>query len=157
MHCSTTTPTVAARECSSRRKVAIAATQGVYSSVKSKKLTAASGVNSPERIAGNSAVPVPVRTDSVLTTASFAVKPEISEVATRQSPKPSGRKTGAIQRPMSASRLAALSETTFSRVSKVCKNQMMMVARKMTVNARSRKSRAFSHRSRNTLFGEGSR
>ena len=41
--------------------------------------------------------------------------------------------------------------------SNVCRNQMMMVARKMTVKARSRKSRAFSHSSRPTLLAEGIR
>lgn len=93
----------------------------------------------------------------VETTASFAVKPEISAVTMRQSPKPRGLKIGSINWPISASRLSALFATTFRRVSKVCKNQMMMVARKMMVNARSKKSRAFSQSSRATLFAEGMR
>ena len=57
--------------------------------------------------------------------------------------------------PMMARRLPALSVTTFSRVSKLCRNQMTIVARKMTVNARSRKSFAFSHRSSATLLTDG--
>ena len=48
---------------------------------------------------------VPVRTASVLTTASLAVKPVISAVETRQSLKPRGMNIGAIKRPMSASML----------------------------------------------------
>ena len=99
----------------------------------------------------------PSRTSSVLTTDSFAIKPEISAVAQRQSAKPSGANSGAIQRPISASRLAELSATTFSRVSKLWRNQIMIVARKITVNARCRKSRAFSHSSSATLFRLGIR
>jgi hypothetical protein len=54
----------------------------------------------------------------VLITASLAVNPVIKEVDTLQSPNPSGAKTGAITRPINASRLSALSDTTFSLVSK---------------------------------------
>ena len=43
---------------------------------------------------------------------------------------------------MRASKLSALSVTTFSRVSKLWRNQMMIVARKITVKARSKKSLA---------------
>ena len=60
-------------------------------------------------------------------------------------------------RPRPASILAEESATTFSRVSNVCKNQMMMVAMKMTVNARVRKSLALSHISKSTLLGLGTR
>ena len=151
VHCKTTTPTVLSRESSSRRMVATAATHGVYSSVNTRKLTAARALSSDEIAAP------PSSTCSVLTTDSLAMKPEMSAVAQRQSPKPSGRKIGAIQRPMSASRLAALSATTFRRVSKLCKNQMMIVARKMTVNARWRKSFAFSQSSSATLLSPGMR
>ena len=42
-HCISTTPTVLMREPSSRRMVATAATQGVYSSVNTRKLTALNG------------------------------------------------------------------------------------------------------------------
>ena len=44
-HCISTTPTVLMREPSSRRMVATAATQGVYSSVNTRKLTALRVVN----------------------------------------------------------------------------------------------------------------
>ena len=74
----------------SRLTAPIAATQGVYSRVKTKKEAAARGVNRPESACGRVAMLVPVRTASVLTTASLAVKPVISEVETRQSLKPRG-------------------------------------------------------------------
>ena len=93
----------------------------------------------------------------MLTTDSLAMKPEIREVAQRQSAKPRGANTGAIHWPMRASKLSALSVTTFSRVSKLWRNQMMMVARKITVKARSKKSLAFSHSSRATLLRLGRR
>ena len=96
-------------------------------------------------------------TPKVLTTASFAVKPDTSAVTIRQSPKPSGAKMGDTSRPSAARMLSALFSTTFSRVSKVCMNQMMTVAIKITVNARVRKSFAFSHISRTTDFAEGKR
>ena len=53
------------------------------------------------------------------TTASLAVKPEISAVATRQSAKPRGLNIGAINLPIAASILSALSSTGFMRVSKL--------------------------------------
>ena len=64
---------------------------------------------------------------------------------------------GAIQAPMAASRLSALSATRFSRVSKVWRNQTMMVATKMMVKARVRKSLALSQHSWPTLLAEGKR
>ena len=64
------------------------------------------------------------------------MKPEISAVAQRQSAKPSGAKMGATSRPIMASRLSLLEATTFSRASKLWRNQMAMVARKMTEKAR---------------------
>ena len=100
---------------------------------------------------------VPVSTAMVLTTASLAVKPVMRAVEARQSEKPRGAKTGATTRPRPASILAEESATTLSRVSKDCKNQMMMVATKMTVKARVRKSLALSHTSRATLLGLGTR
>ena len=129
----------------------MAATHGVYSSVNTRKLMAERVVSSDEMAAP------PSSTCSVLTTDSLAIKPEMSAVAHRQSPKPSGRKTGAMNCPMSASRLLALSATTFRRVSKLWRNQMMMVARKITVNARWRKSFAFSQSSSATLLSPGMR
>ena len=111
-----------------------------------------------ERVVKRVAMAVPPSsTSSVLTTLSLAMKPEMSAVAQRQSAKPRGARTGAMKRPMSASRLCVLSETTFRRVSKLCKNQMMMVARKMTVKARCKKSLAFSHSSSATLLSPGTR
>ena len=100
---------------------------------------------------------VPSRISSVLTTDSFAIKPEMSAVAHRQSANPRGAKMGARSWPTMARRLSALLSTTFRRVSKLCKNQMTIVARKMTVNARSKKSFAFSQRRRATLLTDGSR
>ena len=73
-------PTVFSVEPNSRRIVATAAMQGVYSSVKTRKLAAERLVNIVE-----SGAP-PSKTSSVLTTDSFAMKPEIREVAQRQSP-----------------------------------------------------------------------
>ena len=93
----------------------------------------------------------------MLTTASFAVNPVISAVETLQSENPSGAKTGAIHLPTNASRLLPLSATTFNLVSNVCKNQIMIVATKITVNALWIKSFALSHINWNTLFAEGKR
>ena len=93
-HCISTTPAVFTVELSSRRIVAMAATQGVYSSVKTRKPMAAR-VESMDDMAAP-----PSRTSSVLTTDSFAIKPEMSAVAQRQSAKPSGANSGAIQRPI---------------------------------------------------------
>ena len=82
------------------------------------------------------AVSPPSRTVRVETTLSLAVKPVISAVEARQSPKPSGAKIGAIQLPIMASRLESVAVATLSRRSKVCKNQMITVATKMIVKAR---------------------
>ena len=87
----------------------------------------------------------------------MAVKPETRAVTIRQSPKPRGANRGATRRPRAARMLPVLSATTFSFRSKVWRNQIMTVAMKMTVKARVRKSFAFSHISRITLLGEGSR
>ncbi len=85
------------------------------------------------------------------------MKPEMSAVAHRQSAKPEGRKNGRNELPDHGKKtVRRCRSTTFSRVSKLCRNQMTIVARKMTVNARSRKSFAFSHRSSATLLTDGS-
>ena len=105
----------------------------------------------------SASTPVPVRMPSVLTTASFAVKPVMSAVEMRQSSKPSGRNSGERKRPMAASRLSALFVTKFSRASKDSKNQITSVATKITVKARCKKSLALSHSSITTLLPEGSR
>ena len=110
-----------------------------------------------ERAADIFAVFEPVRTAKVLTTASFALNPVSNAVEARQSPKPSGAKMGAIQRPIPANMLSSPAETGFKRTSKLCKNQMMMVATKITVKARVKKSFALSHSSMPTLLGLGSR
>lgn len=156
-HWNSTTLSVFAVERSSRRMDATAATQGVYNSVKVRKLRAEAGVKRAVSAPASSAEPVPNSTPRVLTTASFAVKPVISAVATRQSLKPRGRNTGASHRPIWASRLSASSATGLSRKSKVWRNQMRTVAKKMMVKAFCRKSRAFSHISMSTLRREGSR
>ena len=135
----------------------MAATQGEYSSVNVKKLNAASGEKMAPSASPRVETVVPVSTAMVLTTASFAEKPVMSAVEARQSAKPSGANTGAMTLPMPASILAELSATTLKRMSKDCKNQMMMVATKMTVNARVRKSLALSHSSSPTLLGLGRR
>ena len=74
--------------------VATAATQGVYSKVNIRKLSAERAENVPESAAPRSAVLVFISTAIVLTTASLAEKPEISEVVTLQSAKPSGLNMG---------------------------------------------------------------
>lgn len=58
---------------------------------------------------------------------------------------------------MEARMLSALLCTALSRQSKLCKNQMMMAARKMMVKALRMKSLAFSHMCRATLLAEGMR
>ena len=95
----------------------------------------------------------------VATTDSFAIKPEISEVTTRQSPKPSGRNSGAIQLPMIARMLsdARLSGSSVRDGLKLLRNQITIVAIKMIVNARCRKSFVLSHSSIPTFFADGIR
>ena len=114
-------------------------------------------MNSRCRALRSWSVLTPRMTPKVLTTASLAVKPETRAVTIRQSPKPRGANRGETRRPRDARMLAVLSVTTLSLRSKLWRNQMMTVAMKMTVNARVRKSSAFSHISRSTLLGEGSR
>ena len=87
----------------------------------------------------------------------FPGEREISAVQMRQSPKPSGAKSGAMTPESAASRLCCESATTLRRRSNVCKNQMTMVATKMTVKARWRKSFAFSQRSWATFLAPGRR
>ena len=99
----------------------------------------------------------PSRTVRVETTLSLAVKPVMSAVETRQSPKPSGANSGAIRLPIMASRLASGVSATLRRLSKVCRNQISTVATKMMVKARWMKSRAFSQISCPTLRAEGRR
>ena len=142
---------------SSRLTAAMAATQGVYSKVKTRNTKAVKGLNIPARAWGSSAMEEPVSTARVLTTVSLAEKPVMRAVDTRQSPKPRGVNRGAMSPPSIASRLLAESVTMFRRESKLWRNQMMMVATKITVKARVRKSLALSHSSIQTLLALGSR
>ena len=87
----------------------------------------------------------PTSTDSVLITASFAENPVISAVAALQSVKPNGLNIGETSCPINASILIELSVTTFSLVSKVCKNHMITDAVNIIVNAFVMKSFALSH------------
>ncbi len=96
---------------------------------------------------------VPRSTARVLTTASFAVKPESSAVAARQSPKPAGASTGLMKRPIHASILSELDSTTLNRASNVCRNQIIKVPTKITVNAFCKKSLAFSHKEAERFSG----
>ena len=77
----------------------------------------------------------------------------------RQSPQPSGSKTGATRLDICANMLCATlsSVTIFRWKSKVCKSHTMMLARKMTVKARVRKSFALSHSRCQTFIKAGSR
>ena len=136
---------------------AIAATQGVYNSVKTRKLTAERTVNKVPRAADTWAALVPNNTLSVDTTASFAVIPVTRAVEILQSANPSGFKIGASKCPSMARRLFALSVTTFNRLSNVYRNQIIIDARKIIVNALSKKSLAFSHIKSNTLLNDGKR
>ena len=93
---------------------AIAATHGVYSRQNTSRLTAARGV----RQARMSEVE-PNSTVKVETTLSFAMKPEMSAVEMRQSPKPIGRKIGAITPAIIARMLCEESSTRAKRRSNV--------------------------------------
>ena len=93
----------------------------------------------------------------VETTLSFAIKPVMRAVETRQSAKPSGANRGAMPLATKARMLSCGSAVRLSCRSKFCKNQMTMVAMKITVKARSRKSRAFSQSSCITFFRPGRR
>ena len=61
----------------------------------------------------------------------------------RQSPNPNGLKIGVIYPARMARILSLDSATILNLKSKVCKNQIMIVATKMTVKARCKKSLAF--------------
>ena len=65
-----------------------------------RKLNAERGVKSAGSAASSASALVPISTESEETTASLAVKPEMSAVVTRQSSKPSGRKRTEIKRPI---------------------------------------------------------
>ena len=135
VHCNIIIPIVFKVESISLLIAAIAATQGVYNNVNTRKLIAERTVNNVPSDAATWAAFVPSKTLSVETTASLAVIPVTSAVDILQSLKPSGLKIGAIKWPSIASKLFALSVTTFNLLSKVCKNQMIIDARKIIVNA----------------------
>ena len=71
----------------------------------------------------------PNSTPSVDATLSLAIKPLISAVQMRQSPIPSGRKSGTRHPAIPARMLSPESLTKFRRKSKLCKNQTAMVAK----------------------------
>lgn len=95
---------------------------------------------------------VPNNTLSVDTTASFAVIPVTRAVEILQSANPSGLKIGASKWPSMARRLFALSVTTFNRLSNVCRNQIIIDARKIIVNALLRSPLPFPHIKSKTLL-----
>gem|GEM_PF-5160817 len=93
----------------------------------------------------------------VATTLSLAMKPATSEVLMRQSPSPRGARSGAIQPAIMARILVWESVTRLNRRSKLFKNQITMVATRMMVKARCKKSLALSHSSLSTFFAPGRR
>ena len=137
---------------SSRLTEATAAMQGVYSRQNTSKGAACAGVRAAVRAAVE-----PKRMSSEDTTLSLAIKPVMRAVEMRQSAKPSGANSGAISPAMRARMLACGSAVSRSCKSKFCKNQMTMVAAKITVKAFCKKSRAFSHSSCATFFRPGRR
>jgi len=66
------------------------------------------------------------------TTLSFAINPVTRAVDIRQSPNPSGAKTGERAPAIIAKILSFESVTIFRLVSKLCKNQITIVAAKIT-------------------------
>ncbi len=130
----------------------------MYRIVKVRKEMEERGVKIPlSTLDSWASLEAPVSTLRVDTTDSLAVSPVISAVEARQSLKPSGANSGAIQEPREARMLDALSGTRLKRQSKLCKNQMISEATKIIVNALWRKSLAFSHICSRTLLGEGIR
>ena len=121
----------------------IAATQGVYNSINTSKVTDVNGVKKVVRLEAL----LPTRTVNVDTTLSLAIKPVIRAVVIFQLPKPSGLNTGAINPASIASKLSLESVTTLILESNVCKNHIIIVATNITVNALVIKSFAFSQRS----------
>ena len=131
---------------------ATAATHGVYKRENTKNVNALKGVKNSEILAA-----LPSSTVRVLTTLSLAVNPVINDVDILQSPNPNGTNTGAIKLPISASILFDESVTTLNLISKVCKNHIITVATKITVNALVTKSFALSQISLATFFVPGIR
>lgn len=148
-HCQTTSP-AAHFLPSSLLTDAIAAMQGLYKRLKISRLKA-------ERLEREFVIPPANKISIVETTLSFAIIPEIREVQILQSFKPIGFIRGA-KRPEIFARILSEEFSTKERCkSKLCKNQISIVAIKITVKALSKKSFAFSHKSWATFFGLGRR
>ena len=90
----------------SRFTEAIAATHGVYKRQNARRQIPANGDRVLTRASG-----VPKSMVMVDTTLSFAIKPVMSAVEIRQSPKPRGTKTGAIN-PAIDARILSLESAT---------------------------------------------
>ena len=84
------TPAAFQPEPSSRFTAEMAATQGVYSRVNTRKLRAVTVENRVPRASAVTSAPAPVRMPRVEMTDSLAMKPVMRAVETRQSPKPRG-------------------------------------------------------------------
>lgn len=137
-------------EPNSFRIVATVATHGVYKSTNVKN-------DKNAGIEVNNAVipPLPASISIVLTTASFAVNPAMSAETILPSFIPSGLNTGARKLPICSNKLTLSSTPSVMKIMRLlyaCKNHTTSVARKMTVNARVRKSFDFSHIRRSTLL-----
>ena len=128
-HCVITTP-AAYLPPSSLFIDAIAAIHGVYNRQNTRNASTPAGAT-----ASIISTVLPKRIDIVDTTLSFAITPVRTAVAILQSPKPNGANRGARYPATTARILFWESVTIFSRRSKVCKNQIRIVARKIMVNA----------------------
>ena len=151
VHCSNITSS-AHFPPSSRFIDAMAATQGVYKRQNTRSAIALTGEMIPSRkdVFG-------ISTESVDITLSLAINPHIRAVQIRQSPNPAGEKTGDITPAIEARMLDFESSTTLNLKSKFCNIHIIIVARKIMVNAFWRKSLAFSHNSCATFFIPGIR
>ena len=138
-HWNTTTP-AAHFPPSSRLIDATAATQGLYS----RQNTSSAAAAGTDSAASTPSVPAN-RMFSVDTTLYFAINPVIKAVETRQSPKPSGAKIGAITPEIIARMLFCESLTICSCGLKVCRNQMMMRAGGNPLPCPTAGGRHFSH------------
>lgn len=140
---------------SSLHMVAIAPMHGVYNRVNTKKLNALEGLkkfpNAYFRLDG----PTFSKILKVLSTVSFADKPDIKDVTILQSPKPNGKNIGVKNRLICASRLLDGSFVIFSFMVKVCKNQIIIDAMKIIEKAFSVNSFAFVYTRCKVLFSEG--
>ena len=84
------------------------------------------------------------------------MNPVMSALQIFQLPSPRGRKKGTMTPDIAASMLAEESLTMFREGLKLCRNQTMIVAIRITEKALVRKSRAFSHRSWKVVLAPGS-